>query len=70
MTTTTGTVKWFNEKKGFGFISQDGGPDIFAHFSQIQGDGFKTLAEGEKVEFVVTDGAKGPQAENITRISA
>lgn len=68
MSTTTGTVKWFNETKGFGFIAQDSGPDIFAHFSQIQGDGFKTLAEGQKVEFTVTDGAKGPQAENITKI--
>jgi len=68
MSTTTGTVKWFNETKGFGFIAQDGGPDIFAHFSQIQGDGFKTLAEGQKVEFTVTDGAKGPQAENIVKL--
>ena len=69
MSTTTGTVKWFNETKGFGFIAQDSGPDIFAHFSQIQGDGFKTLAEGQKVEFTVTHAAKGPQAENITKIA-
>lgn len=68
MSSTTGTVKWFNETKGFGFISQENGPDIFAHFSQIQGDGFKTLAEGQKVEFTVVDGAKGPQAENIVKV--
>jgi CspA family cold shock protein len=65
MSTVTGTVKWFNEAKGFGFIEQEGGPDVFAHFSNIQGSGFKTLAEGQKVEFTVTDGQKGPQAENI-----
>jgi len=64
-TPTTGTVKWFNEAKGFGFIEQENGPDVFAHFRNISGDGFKTLAEGQKVEFVVTDGQKGPQAENI-----
>ncbi|WP_341502152.1 cold-shock protein [Gallaecimonas sp. GXIMD4217] len=62
---TTGTVKWFNEEKGYGFIAQDNGPDVFAHFRAIQGDGFKTLKEGQKVEFTVTQGAKGPQAENI-----
>lgn len=61
-----GTVKWFNESKGFGFIEREGGPDVFAHFSAISGGGFKTLAEGQKVEFDVTSGAKGPQAENIT----
>ena len=65
MSTTTGTVKWFNEAKGFGFIAQESGPDVFAHFSAIQGGGFKTLAEGQKVEFTVTQGQKGPQAENI-----
>jgi CspA family cold shock protein len=65
MSTTTGTVKWFNESKGFGFISPESGPDVFAHFSAIQADGFKTLAEGQKVEFTVTQGKKGPQAENI-----
>lgn len=65
MSTTTGTVKWFNEAKGFGFIAQEDGPDVFAHFRQISGDGFKTLAEGQKVEFTVTQGQKGPQAENI-----
>jgi CspA family cold shock protein len=65
MSTVTGTVKWFNEAKGFGFIAQESGPDVFAHFSAIQGGGFKTLAEGQKVEFTVTQGQKGPQAENI-----
>jgi cold shock protein len=66
--TTTGTVKWFNEAKGFGFIEQESGPDVFAHFSAIVSEGFKTLAEGQKVEFTVTQGQKGPQAENITAI--
>ena len=65
MSTVTGTVKWFNEAKGFGFIEQESGPDVFAHFSNITGSGFKTMAEGQKVEFTVTDGQKGPQAENI-----
>ena len=68
MSTTTGTVKWFNEAKGFGFIEQESGPDVFAHFSAISGAGFKTLAEGQKVEFTVTQGDKGPQAENIMPI--
>ncbi|MFI2811334.1 MULTISPECIES: cold-shock protein [Microbulbifer] len=62
---TTGTVKWFNESKGFGFIEQKSGPDVFAHFSAIVSSGFKTLAEGQAVEFSVTQGPKGPQAENI-----
>tara|TARA_B100000446_G_C10482758_1_gene316622 strand:+ start:800 stop:1009 length:210 start_codon:yes stop_codon:yes gene_type:complete len=66
--TTTGTVKWFNEAKGFGFIEQQSGADVFAHFSAIVSDGFKTLMEGQKVQFVVTDGQKGPQAENIVAI--
>ena len=66
--TTTGTVKWFNESKGFGFIEQESGPDVFANFSAIAGDGFKTLAEGQKVQFTVTQGQKGPQAENIVAI--
>jgi CspA family cold shock protein len=65
---TTGTVKWFNETKGFGFIEQESGPDVFAHFSAIAGDGFKTLAEGQRVQFDVTDGQKGPQASNIVAI--
>ena len=60
-----GTVKWFNESKGFGFIAQESGPDVFVHFSAITGDGFKTLAEGQKVEFTITQGQKGPQAENV-----
>ncbi len=66
MTTQTGTVKWFNEGKGFGFITPDnGGKDLFAHFSQIQGGGFKSLAENQRVQFEVTQGQKGPQASNI-----
>ncbi|MEJ2470237.1 MAG: cold-shock protein [Desulfuromonadales bacterium] len=63
-----GTVKWFNEAKGFGFIEQDNGPDVFVHFSQIQGDGFKTLAENERVSFEVTEGQKGPQASNVVKL--
>ncbi len=66
--TITGTVKWFNESKGFGFIEQQSGPDVFAHFSAIVSEGFKTLAEGQQVQFTVTQGAKGPQAENIVAI--
>jgi CspA family cold shock protein len=65
MSTVTGTVKWFNESKGFGFISQENGPDVFAHFKAIKGTGFKTLVEGQKVSFTVSQGAKGPQADNI-----
>ena len=63
----SGTVKWFNEAKGFGFISQEGGEDVFVHFSTIQGDGFKTLAEGDSVEFDVTRGPKGLQAANVRK---
>ncbi|MBD6987538.1 cold-shock protein [Vibrio parahaemolyticus] len=63
--TATGTVKWFNETKGFGFIQQENGPDVFAHFSAITGGGFRTLVEGQKVEFVISQGQKGPQAEQI-----
>jgi cold shock protein len=62
-----GTVKWFNEAKGFGFISQEGGEDVFVHFSSIQGDGFKTLVEGERVEFDVTRGPKGLQAASVRK---
>ena len=63
-----GTVKWFNESKGYGFISQDSGPDVFAHFSAIQSSGFRTLQEGQRVEFTVTEGEKGPQASNIVPV--
>ena len=66
--TVKGTVKWFNEAKGFGFIEQSTGPDVFAHFSAIAGSGFKTLTEGQPVEFNITQGQKGPQAENIVAI--
>ena len=60
-----GTVKWFNEEKGFGFIEVEGGKDIFVHFSSIKKEGFKTLKEGDKVEFSVEEGARGPQAANV-----
>lgn len=65
-TTTTGTVKWFNEAKGFGFIEQASGPDVFAHFSEILSGGFKSLQEGQRVQFTVTAGQKGPQASKIS----
>ncbi|HEY3282404.1 MAG TPA: cold-shock protein [Armatimonadota bacterium] len=64
----TGTVKWFNEAKGYGFIQTDGGGDVFVHFSEIQGTGFKTLNEGQAVEFEVADGRKGPQAVNVRAV--
>lgn len=67
--TTTGIVKWFNEAKGFGFISQENGPDVFAHYKAITGTGFRTLVEGQKVQFTVAEGSKGPQAENIVVVS-
>ncbi|WP_406667311.1 cold-shock protein [Gallaecimonas sp. GXIMD1310] len=63
-----GTVKWFNDEKGFGFIEQDGGKDVFVHFSAINGNGRRTLKEGQQVTMVVTQGQKGPQAENVTVI--
>lgn len=62
----TGTVKWFNDEKGFGFIAQEGGKDVFVHFSAINGEGRKTLIEGQQVTMEVTQGQKGPQAENVT----
>jgi CspA family cold shock protein len=66
---TTGTVKWFNEAKGFGFITPDGGAkDCFVHHTAISGSGFKTLAEGEKVEFEIVEGQKGPAAQNVVRV--
>lgn len=61
----TGTVKWFSSEKGYGFISQEDGPDVFVHFSSIQGEGYKNLEENQKVEFDVTEGDKGPQAANV-----
>ena len=70
MTTQTGIVKWFDDGKGFGFITPDGGgKDLFAHFSEIQGSGFKTLAEAQRVEFEVTQGQKGPQASKIRALA-
>ncbi len=65
MSTTTGHVKWFNESKGFGFIEREEGSDVFVHFSAISGSGFKTLKEGQKVQFEVQEGEKGPQAANV-----
>ncbi|KRN33332.1 cold-shock protein [Weissella halotolerans] len=64
-----GTVKWFNDDKGFGFIARENGDDVFVHFSAIQGDGFKSLNEGQKVEFEVVSGDRGLQAENVTKLS-
>ena len=66
--TVTGTVKWFNDAKGFGFIARESGPDVFAHYSAIAGNGHKSLHEGQKVQFIVTEGKKGPQAENIVAL--
>ena len=63
-----GTVKWFNNEKGFGFITVDGGDDVFVHFSAIQGDGFKSLEEGQEVEFAIVAGARGPQAAEVTKL--
>lgn len=63
-----GTVKWFNASKGYGFISTENGDDVFVHYSAIQGDGFKTLEEGQNVEFEIVEGSKGPQATNVTKL--
>jgi CspA family cold shock protein len=65
----TGKVKWFNNAKGYGFIERDGGSDVFVHFSAVQGNGFRTLEEGQAVEFEIVDGPKGPQAGNVTKVS-
>ncbi|EAG7811437.1 cold-shock protein [Listeria monocytogenes] len=64
----TGTVKWFNSEKGFGFIEVEGGDDVFVHFSAIEGEGFKTLDEGQSVEFEIFEGQRGPQAEKVTKL--
>jgi CspA family cold shock protein len=69
-TVAKGKVKWFNDQKGFGFIEQENGTDVFVHHTSIQAEGFKTLAEGEEVEFDVTQGPKGPKAENVKRLQA
>ncbi|AWB44143.1 cold shock domain-containing protein [Paenibacillus polymyxa] len=63
-----GTVKWFNAEKGYGFIQVEGGEDVFVHFSAIQGEGFKTLEEGQEVEFEITEGNRGPQAANVIKL--
>jgi CspA family cold shock protein len=68
MARITGTVKWFNDAKGFGFISHEGGPDVFVHFSAIQSSGFKSLAEGDRVEFEIVQGQKGPQAADVVKV--
>jgi CspA family cold shock protein len=68
MSRLTGTVKWFNDAKGFGFIAREGGPDVFVHFSAIESTGFKSLVEGDQVEFEIVQGQKGPQAANVTKV--
>lgn len=69
MSRIAGTVKWFNDAKGFGFIQREGGPDVFVHFSAIASSGFKSLAEGDKVEFEIVQGQKGPQAAEVTKVA-
>ncbi len=64
----SGTVKWFNSQKGYGFIQREGGPDVFVHYSAIQSSGYRELAEGDRVEFEITAGPKGPQATNVLRL--
>ncbi len=66
--THRGTVKWFNAERGFGFLEQEDGPDVFVHFSAIQEEGFKTLEEGEEVEFEIVEGDRGPQAANVVKV--
>lgn len=68
MARITGTVKWFNDAKGYGFLAHEGGPDVFVHFSAIQSNGFKSLAEGEQVEFEIVQGDKGPQASEVVKL--
>ena len=69
MARINGTVKWFNDAKGFGFITREGGPDVFVHFSAIESSGFKSLGEGDQVEFEVVQGQKGPQAADVKKVS-
>ncbi len=64
----SGTIKWFNESKGYGFIEHEGGSDVFVHYSAIQGDGYKTLIEGDNVEFEIEEGEKGPKATNVVKV--
>ena len=68
MSQVNGKVKWFNEKKGFGFLTREGGPDVFVHFSAIKSEGFRTLAEGQEVSFDIEEGQKGPQASNVVAV--
>lgn len=69
MSRINGTVKWFNDAKGYGFIAREGGPDVFVHFSAIQMGGFRSLVEGDKVEFEIVQGQKGPQAADVTKVA-